>query len=197
MPDIFDLLLWVGNEALYLWDRKRGELEPLPYPVPPEPVPGLPRHCLLWEDSKTTTNALRRHAGAGPLSRRRVLLAVPDDASWVERRALDDFVRMACIERHGEKGLLLRPQGELLGDGQGPYLALNWSCRCVTATLVQGGTAVQRRHIARTSPAALAEALALLGSYPIYSPGWEAPPPDLPPCNRLSLAVLGERALGR
>lgn len=200
MPDNFDLLLWVGNEALYLWDRKRGELEPLPYPVPAEPVPGLPRHCLLWgEDGQAETGALRRRTGAGPLSRRRVLLAVPDDACWMERRALEDFVRMACIERRGEKGLVLRPQGELLGDGQEPYLALNWSCRCVTASLVQGGRVLRRRHGAlRGAGQDSAEDLAAsLGPYPLYAPGLEAPPPGFPPCIRRSLADLGERALGR
>lgn len=63
MPDTFDLLIWVGNEALFLWDRKRGELDPLIYPVSPEPIPGLPKHCLLWEDGKAQTDALRRRAG--------------------------------------------------------------------------------------------------------------------------------------
>lgn len=195
MPDTFDLLIWVGNEALFLWDRKRGELDPLIYPVSPEPIPGLPRHCFLWEDSKAQTDALRRRAGAGPLSRRRVLLAVPDDASWVERRALEDFVRMACIERHGEKGLMLRPQGELLGVGD--YLALNWSCRCVTASLVRGGRAVQRRHMALPPAGPLEELLDALGPYPVYSPALEPPPLELPPCAWRSLEVLGAQALGR
>lgn len=46
MPDTFDLLIWVGNEALFLWDRKRGGIGPPHLPglsgAHPRSAPALP-----------------------------------------------------------------------------------------------------------------------------------------------------------
>ena len=79
-----DVFIWTGEDALRIWDRRRGQEQEIPFDHG-QKVPYVPRFHLLWEDPKHYQEALRRALGRG---KKRILLAVPDDAFYPEEEGV-------------------------------------------------------------------------------------------------------------
>lgn len=135
-----DAVLWVGSEAIYVWDRRAGVEAGIPLAGDaPEEIPYVPKLHELWEDAPRYQEALREIVGGGFFRKKRVLVAVPQDATTVEVTALEDFVRAAMGGALKRGGLCLFPQSVALHGGTGTYVALNRSCRCYSVALVRDG----------------------------------------------------------
>lgn len=140
-----DVLLWVGNEALYVW-AKQGDVE-AGIPLAGEgleDIPYVPRFHCLWEAPEHYQQALRDILGGGVFSKKRVLMAVPQDATTIEVTALEDFVQAAMGGAlKGRDGLVLVPQSVALHGSAGSYVALGRSCRCYSVALIKDGEVVE------------------------------------------------------
>lgn len=114
-----------------------------------------------------------------------ILAAIPDDATWIETRALQELF---LISGSGapDKRLFFCPQSLLLRPAREPFIAVTWSCRCLSICLVCNGAVASRVHldIARCGPDELAEAIGGLRPNErllVYYPEIEAAPlPDMP-----------------
>ena len=98
-----DVFIWTGEDALRIWDRRRGQEQEIPFDHG-QKVPYVPRFHLLWEDPKHYQEALRRALGRG---KKRILLAAPDDATFIERTALEDFICVSLGRRLRRGGLTI------------------------------------------------------------------------------------------
>ena len=128
-----NVFIWVGDDMLRIWDRRREQETDIPFDVG-QHVPYVPHFHVLWEEPKHYQSALRGALGWG---KKRVLIAVPDDASFIERTALEDFVCASLRRRLKRKGLMLCSHSASLGKGQ--YIAATRTCRCYCVALVKSG----------------------------------------------------------
>lgn len=135
-----DAVLWVGTEAVYVWDKRAGVEAGIPFAGDAlRDIPYVPKLHDLWEDPPRYQEALRDIVGGGFFRKKRILVAVPQDATTVEVTALEDFVRAALGAALKRGGLWLYPQSIVLHGGTGTYVALNRSCRCYSVALVRDG----------------------------------------------------------
>lgn len=135
-----DAVLWVGTEAVYVWDKRAGVEAGIPFTGDAlRDIPYVPKLHDLWEDAPHYQEALRDIVGGGFFRKKRILVAVPQDATTVEVTALEDFVRAALGASLKRGGLWLYPQSIVLRGGAGTYVALNRSCRCYSVALVRDG----------------------------------------------------------
>jgi len=123
-----DAVLWVGTEAVYVWDKRAGVEAGIPFTGDAlRDIPYVPKLHELWEDAPHYQEALRDIVGGGFFRKKRILVAVPQDATTVEVTALEDFVRAALGASLKRGGLWLYPQSIVLRGGAGTYVALNRS----------------------------------------------------------------------
>lgn len=136
-----DVVLWVGNEALYVWVKQGGVEAGIPFAEGTRSnIPYVPKLHFLWEDAAHYQQALRDITGGAFFHKERVLMAVPQDATTVELTALEDFVHAAMGNGLKKRdGLILFPQSVALHGSTGAYIALGRSCRCYSVSLVRGG----------------------------------------------------------
>lgn len=182
-----DSFIWIGGEAIYV--RRRGNAATVKLELPPaSPVPYVPRLYGVWEEAEQKGCQQRlTQALGGRLRTRagRILVAIPDDITWIETRALQDYFLMAGSGAP-DKRLFLFPQSVLLHPAQEPFLAVTWSCRCLSVCQVRDGAAIGRVYldIARSGPEELAGAISSLCAaerLPVYYPAVEAAPlPSMP-----------------
>lgn len=128
-----DVFIWTGEDALRIWDRRREEEKSIAFDTGWK-VPYVPRFHVLWEEPKHYQDALRKALGRG---KKRILLAVPDDATFIERTALEDFVCASLGRRLKKRGLTICSHSVSLGKGQ--YIAATRTCRCYCVALVKEG----------------------------------------------------------
>ncbi len=136
-----DLLIWVGMEALQIWNRKREEEKGIPFlQEKNQKIPYVPKFHCLWEDPVHYSKELRRAIGRG---RFRVLLAMPEDITFIESTALKDFIYQAMGGRLKRfHGLTACPQSVLLGPYGEHYIAATRTCRCYCLAEVKNGEIV-------------------------------------------------------
>lgn len=185
--DRADHIIWIGSESIHIRHKKEAVNERIELP-PAGPVPFVPRFHGLWEEAsqKTCQSQLTKALG-GHLRMRMscILAAIPDDATWIEARALQEFF---LISGSGapDKRLFFCPQSLLLRPVWESFIAVTWSCRCLSICLVRNGAVASRVHldIARCGLEELAEAIGGLcpnERLPVYYPEIEAAPlPDIP-----------------
>ena len=133
-----DVFIWTGEDALRIWDRRRGQEQEIPFDHG-QKVPYVPRFHLLWEDPKHYQEALRRALGRG---KKRILLAAPDDATFIERTALEDFICVSLGRRLRRGGLTICSHSVSLGKPSGQYIAATRTARCYCVALVKDGAVV-------------------------------------------------------
>lgn len=130
-----DVFIWTGEDALRIWDRRRDEEKSIAFDTGWK-VPYVPRFHVLWEDPEHYQRELRKALGRG---KKRILLAVPDDATFIERTALEDFVRASLGRRLKKRGLTICSHSASLGKPTGQYIAATRTCRCYCVALVTDG----------------------------------------------------------
>ena len=87
-----DAVLWVGTEAVYVWDKRAGVEAGIPFTGDAlRDIPYVPKLHDLWEDAPHYQEALRDIVGGGFFRKKRILVAVPQDATTVEVTALEEF----------------------------------------------------------------------------------------------------------
>lgn len=187
MRDRADHIIWIGGEAIHIRHKKGASNERIELP-PTGPVPFVPRFHGLWEDAsqKDCQSQLTKALG-GHLRMRMsyILAAIPDDATWIETRALQEHF---LISGSGapDKRLFFCPQSLLLCPAQEPCIAVTWSCRCLSVCLVRNGVVAGRTYLdlPRSGPEELAKAIGGLcpnERLPVYYPEIEAAPlPEMP-----------------
>lgn len=133
-----DTFLWIGNEAIHVWDQRNAQVGYIPFiNGSAGEIPYVPKFHSVWEDSPHYQEELRGLLGK---RRRRVLLAVPEDATAIERTALEDFVHAAIGDRLKRlEGLAVCTQSQVLRASSGTFIALTSSCRCCCVALVRDG----------------------------------------------------------
>lgn len=130
-----DVFIWTGEDGLHIWDRRREQEKSISFDTGWK-VPYVPRFHVLWEEPKHYQEELRRALGRG---KKRVLLAVPDDATFIERTALEDFICASLGRRLKRRGLTICSHSVSLGKPLGQYIAATRTCRCYCVALVTDG----------------------------------------------------------
>lgn len=130
-----DVFIWTGEDALRIWDRRRDQEKTIPFDTGCK-VPYVPRFHALWEEPKYYQEELCKALGRG---KKRILLAVPDDATFIERTALEDFVYASLGRRLRRRGLCICSHSVSLGKPTGQYIAATRTCRCYCVALVTDG----------------------------------------------------------
>ena len=130
-----DVFIWTGEDGLHIWDRRREQEKSISFDTGWK-VPYVPRFHVLWEEPKHYQEELRRALGRG---KKRVLLAVPDDATFIERTALEDFICASLGRRLKRRGLTICSHSVSLGKPTGQYIAATRTCRCYCVALVTDG----------------------------------------------------------
>ena len=133
-----DVFIWVGEDALLIWNRRREQEQRLSLDIG-QKIPYVPHFHVLWEDPKHYQTELRKLLGRG---KKRVLLAVPDDTTFIERTALEDFIRASLGARLKRKGLTTCSHSVSLGRPDNQYIAATRTCRCYCIALVKNGEVV-------------------------------------------------------
>ena len=78
-----DAVLWVGTEAVYVWDKRAGVEAGIPFTGDAlRDIPYVPKLHDLWEDAPHYQEALRDIVGGGFFRKKRILVAVPP-ISWL------------------------------------------------------------------------------------------------------------------
>ena len=189
-------VIWVGNDALYIWHKKEAVKEQIELP-PAGAVPFVPRFHGIWEEASQKdcqtqlTNAL---GGRLRMRMSRILVAIPDDITWIETRALQDFFLMSGSGAL-DKGVFFYPQSVLLGPSEESFTALTWSCRCLNVCQVRNGTVISYVHLdhSHCDPKDLASAIKSISPnehLPVYFPGIEAAPIAMESGLRMSLEQI-------
>ena len=134
--------VWIGSEAIYVWHKKDASVERVELP-PAGPVPYVPRFQGVWEEAsqKAFQSQLTSALGGLRIRMSDILVAIPDDATWIETRALQDFFLMSGSGAPDKK-LFFYSQSVLLGPSEHSFIAVTWSCRCFSVCLIQ--TALNR-----------------------------------------------------
>lgn len=141
--------VWIGSEAIYVWHKKDASVERVELP-PAGPVPYVPRFQGVWEEASQKAFQSQLTSALGGRLRIRmsdILVAIPDDATWIETRALQDFFLMSGSGAPDKK-LFFYSQSVLLGPSEHSFIAVTWSCRCFSVCLIQNGTVQNRIHLA-------------------------------------------------
>lgn len=142
-----DALLWVGNEALHIWDA-REESESCIRLLGREGdwIPYVPAFYDIWEDSPRYQRELGDILGSRRLwGKRRVLVCAPEDLTAIEAIALEDFLYAAMgggLKRRG--GVVVRTQSQLLQKPGRRSIAVTRSCRCYTVAVVEDGQVAEK-----------------------------------------------------
>lgn len=133
-----NVFIWVGGDGLRIWDKRKKQERVIPFDMEDAlNIPYVPRFHTLWERPKYYQTELRKILG---ISRRRVLMAVPEDVTFVERTALEDFIHAALGHRlRRRRGLMVCPHSVALGRPKGQYIAVSRTCRCYCVALVKDG----------------------------------------------------------
>ena len=142
-----DALLWVGNEALHIWDA-RDESESCIRLLGREGdwIPYVPAFYDIWEDPERYQQELRDILGGVRLvGRRRVLLCAPEDLTQIEAIALEDFLQAAMgggLKR--SNGVILCSQSQVLQKPGERSIAVTRSCRCYCVAVVEDGEVTEK-----------------------------------------------------
>ena len=133
-----DIFIWVSMDALRIWKRKGKEEKGIPFqPEKDQKIPYVPKFHCLWEDPKRYSEELRKAVGRGKF---RVLLALPEDVTFIETTALVEFVMQALGRRlKRRRGLSACPQSVCLGPSDETFIAVTRTCRCYCVARVQDG----------------------------------------------------------
>lgn len=182
-----DDFIWIGNEAIYV--QHRGDAASVKVELPSaDPIPYVPRLHGIWDEAVQKSSQQRLTQALGGRLRMQmahILVAIPDDTTWIELRALQDYFLMSGSGAP-DKRLFFYPQSVLLRPAQESFLAITWSCRCLSVCHVHNGSVADRIRldIARSGADELAGAiggLCLSGHLPVYHPAIEAAPlPKMP-----------------
>lgn len=148
-----DYFLWIGNEAIYIWDRKKKHKERISYLESNlEQFPFIPKFHNIWENIGYYKDGLGKIMGRNFFNSCRILVAVPEDLSGIEKRALEDCIYMAAGGRiNRSSGLWLCSHSLTLHTSAEDYIAVTESCRSVCVALVRNGGVEQRVFVGRNS----------------------------------------------
>lgn len=146
-----DYFLWIGNEAIYIWDRKKKHKERISYLESNlEQFPFIPKFHSIWENFGYYKDGLGKIMGRNFFNSCRILVAVPEDLSGIEKRALEDCIYMATGGRiNRSSGLWLCSHSLTLHTSAEDYIAVTESCRSVCIALVRNGGVEQRIFVGR------------------------------------------------
>ncbi len=137
-----DYLLWIGNDSIYIWNRKENREEHIDLSSE-ENIPYIPKFHTIW-DGTYSFDALKRALGGNPwIHIKRVIMAAPDDITRIEKQALWEFALMAGMGRK----LALCSQSLLLNPLAARYISVTWSCRCFSICLVNDGAIVRKTYV--------------------------------------------------
>lgn len=189
-------VIWVGNDALYIWHKKEAVKEQIELP-PAGPVPFVPRLHGIWEEaSQKVCQTQLSNALGGRLRMRmsHILVAMPDDITWIETRALQDFFLMSGSGAP-DKRVFFYPQSVLLGPSGESFTAVTWSCRCLNVCQVRNSTVISRIHLdhSHCDSKDLASAIKSISPYehlPVYFPGIETTPIAMESGQKISLEQI-------
>lgn len=132
-----DIFIWVGMDALHIWNRKREEEKGIPFlQGDDQKIPYVPKFHCLWEDPAHYCKELRKAVGRGKF---RVLMAIPEDVTFIESTALEDFIYQAMDHHLKRRGLVTCPQSLALGPPDEHYIAATRTCRCYGIARVKNG----------------------------------------------------------
>ena len=115
-----DVFIWTGEDGLHIWDRRREQEKSISFDTGWK-VPYVPRFHVLWEEPKHYQEEL------------------PDDATFIERTALEDFICASLGRRLKRRGLTICSHSVSLGKPTGQYIAATRTCRCYCVALVTDG----------------------------------------------------------
>lgn len=143
---IADVLIWVGGDALLIWDRRRKQEKKVPFSLEDtQKIPYIPKFHILWENPAYYQTELRKALGRGKF---RILLSVPEDVTFIEKTALEDFIYAAMGRRlKRRRGLAVCSHSVLLGRPKGQYIAATRTCRCYCIALVKDGEIIDSELI--------------------------------------------------
>ncbi|MDE7246095.1 MAG: hypothetical protein K2O18_19270 [Oscillospiraceae bacterium] len=172
-----DIFIWVGMEALQIWDRRREVEKGIPFLLKrDQKIPYVPKFHCLWEDPDHYSQELRKAVGRGKL---RVLLAVPEDATYIETTALVEFVAQAFGRQlKKRRGLVSCSQSVSLGKPDEHFIAITRTCRCYCVARVKDGKIADSQLLdahgggrnANTVEFAVRDFSAAAASMPVYYP---------------------------
>lgn len=141
-----EYLLWIGNNSIYIWNKKENKEERIDLTLS-EKIPYVPKFHAVWEETYYCDKLNRAFGGTPWIHRKRIIMAVPDDITWIEKRALIEF----AIRAGAGKKLTLYPQSLLLNPLAERYIAVTWSCRCLSICLIKDGIAEKKDWLAISS----------------------------------------------
>lgn len=142
-----DALLWVGNEALHIWDARdasEGCIRLLGREG--DWIPYVPAFYDIWEDAPRYQRQLRDILGGARLwGKRRVLVCAPEDLTQIEAIALEDFLYAAMgggLKKRN--GVVVCSQSQVLQKPGERTIAVTRSCRCYCAAVVEDGEVLEK-----------------------------------------------------
>lgn len=190
-----DYLLWIGNDSIYIWNRKENKEERIDL-SPAENIPYIPKFHTVWDETYSF-DTINRALGGNPwIHIKRVMMAVPDDITRIERQALTEFALMAGIGRK----LALCSQSLLLSPLAARYISITWSCRCFSICLVNNGIPVKKSWVgisnAQSDLIAEIKNIDSGENLPVFYPQIEEPPFPIKIGDGLSLERLAKSLSG-
>lgn len=137
-----DYFLWIGNNAIHIWSQKERSAQQVVF-HPKESIPYVPKFHAVWEGTDCPDQLRRMIGGKFRARMSRILMAVPDDISCIEEKALEEFAMFARSSM-SEKKFLMVPQALILEPALEKYIAITWSCRCFSVSLVQNKAVIKK-----------------------------------------------------
>ena len=139
-----DIFIWAGMEALQVWNRRQKEEIGIPFlQDKDQKIPYVPKFHCLWEDPDHYSRELRKAVGRG---RHRIAMAMPEDATFIESTALEEFITQALGRRLRKRGgFTACSQSVSLGAPDEHFIAVTRTCRCYSVARVKNGKIADSR----------------------------------------------------
>lgn len=190
-----DCILWIGNDAIHIWKQKENATGIIPL-EPFMDIPHIPKFHAVWDGANYSQKLNRAMGGVLRIRISRILMAIPDDATLIEKQALTEYAIRAGFAASGKR-FALCSQSLILNPLAEEYIAVTWTCRCICISLVNSCAAEKRVWLDISQSAELASEIAELSLYkelPVYYPQIEPPPFPLKIGVGLSLEKMADGA---
>lgn len=148
-----DYFLWIGKDAIYIWDRKKKFKEQILYlESNAEQFPYIPKFHSIWENIGYYKEGMGKILRKKFLNSCRILVSVPEDLSGIEKCALEDCIYMSAGGRiNRSRGFWLCSHSLTLHTPAEDFIAVTGSCRSACIALVRKGEVEQRVFMGRNS----------------------------------------------